>query len=142
MKQLLIVLLAALVSCNSQQTEDQHQNHSAKDEDRTAIVLSNNGAKWKADDATKKNVAAMMQVLGESRYADASNRMQLHTNLKTTIDTLIKECRMKGPEHDALHVWLENVLDELKDLKEGDEEYDENYATLKKAVSNFYQSFE
>lgn len=143
MKQLLIIVLAAFVSCNNQQTAEQHGNKTASDkEDKVATVPSNSGAKWKADEATKKNVSAMVQVVSDSTYADAGKRKQLYATLKAKIDTLVKECSMKGAEHDALHVWLENVLEGLKELKEEDDEYSEAYAALKKDISNFYQSFE
>jgi len=143
MKLLLVMLLATLVSCNSRQTAEQHESHAANGkEDKVATVPLNSGVKWKADEATKKNVLAMAQVVNDSIYADAGNRKQLSSALQAKIDTLVKECTMKGAEHDALHVWLENVLKDLKELKEEDEEFSEAHAALKKDVSNFYQSFE
>lgn len=143
MKQLLIMVLAACISCTSQQTAEQHENNTSNDnQDEVVTVPLNSGAKWKADEATKKNVAAMVQVVSDSTYADAGKRKQLCANLKTKIDTLVKECSMKGAEHDALHVWLEKVLKDLKELKEDDDEYSEAYAALKKDIANFYQSFE
>ncbi|WP_218330809.1 hypothetical protein [Hydrotalea lipotrueae] len=143
MKQLLIILLVAFVSCTNQQTAEQHEYNTGNDKlEKVVTVPLNNSAKWKADEATKKNVAAMVQVVRDSTYADAGKRIQLYTNLKTKIDTLVKECSMKGAEHDALHVWLEKVLKDLKELKEDDDEYGEAYAALKKDIANFYQSFE
>jgi hypothetical protein len=143
MKQLLVMMLATFLSCNSEQTAEQRGNKPVNDkEDKVATVPLNNSAKWKADEATKKNVIAMVQVVNDSTYADAGKRKQLYTSLKAKIDTLVKECSMKGAEHDALHVWLENVLEDLKKLKEEDNEYSQAYAALKKDISNFYQSFE
>ena len=98
--------------------------------------------KWKADEATKKNVAAMMQIVADSTYTDAAKRVQLYTNLRARIDTLVQQCTMKGPEHDALHVWLEKVLEDLKELKVENPEHRKVYTTLKKDVGSFYQSFE
>jgi hypothetical protein len=143
MKQLLIVLLAAFVACNSEQTAEQHENNSAShSEDKVAIIPLNNGARWKADEATKKNVAAMAQVVRDSSYADAGNRNRLYVDLKAKTDTLIKECRMQGAAHDALHIWLEKLLEDLKELKEDDDEYNKSHAALKKDIADFYQSFE
>jgi len=138
------MVLAAFVSCTSQQTAEQDENKTANNsEDKIVTVTLNSGAKWKADEATKKNVTAMIQVVSDSTYADAGKRKQLYTKLKTKIDTLVKECSMKGAEHDALHMWLEKVLKGLKELKEeDDDEYSEVYAALKKDIANFYQSFE
>ena len=143
MKQLLIIFLAVFVSCTNQAAPEQQENKSAHDHmDTLATTPLNNGNKWKADEVTKKNVAAMAQVLADTKYAEASNSKLLYTNLQARIDTLVKECGMKGPEHDALHVWLEKVLKDLKEVKEGDDEYNEAYATLRKDVASFYQSFE
>jgi hypothetical protein len=30
---------------------------------------------------------------------------------------MIQECKMKGPDHDALHHWLEPLLKETNELK-------------------------
>lgn len=137
-------MLAALASCSSQQTAEKQESKVANESIETvATVPMNNGIKWKADEATKKNVAAMVQIVADTTYADASKRKLLYTNLQTKIDALVKECSMKGAEHDALHVWLEKVLKDLKEVKENDDdEYSEAYAILKEDVTSFYHTFE
>lgn len=143
MKSILIIVLAAFISCTSQPSTEQQENKTANEnKDRVATTPLNNGTKWKADEATKKNVAAMVQVVADTTYADASKRKLLYTNLQARIDTLVKECSMKGAEHDALHVWLEKVLKDLKEVKEDDDEYNEAYAALKKDIAVYYQYFE
>ena len=98
--------------------------------------------KWKADDATRKNVAALTRVVNDDRYADEKMRAQLITDLQGEIDNLVKECTMKGPDHDALHVWLEQVLQDVKALKEPKNEYAEAYAALRRDVDGFSDAFE
>lgn len=143
MKQFLIIVLAAFMSCNSQQAAEKQENSEANEPaDTTATVPLNNNNKWKADEATKKNVAAMLQVVRDTSYAHAFNRKLLYTNLKSQVDTLVKECTMQGAAHDALHTWLQKVLEDLKELKEDDEEYSEAYAALKKDIAAFYEAFE
>ena len=143
MKQLLIIFLVAFVSCADQTSTEQQENKTPNNnKDTLATAPLNKGSKWKADEVTKKNVAAMVQVLADTSYADGSKRMVLYTKLQARIDTLVKECSMKGAEHDALHVWLEKVLKDLKEVKEDNDEYNEAYAALKKDVASFYQSFE
>jgi hypothetical protein len=143
MKQLLIILLVAIVSCTNRPSGEQQENKTANDSENTvATVPSNSGTKWKADEATKKNVAAMEQVVNDTAYSDASKRKQLYTNMMSKVDTLVKQCSMKGAEHEALHAWLQKVLKDLKELKEEKNEYREAYATLTKDVKNFHQSFE
>jgi hypothetical protein len=143
MKSLLIIVLAAFISCTSQPSTEHQENKTANEnKDTVATPPLNNGSKWKADEATKKNVAAMVQVVTDTTYADAAKRNLLYTSLQARIDTLVKECSMKGTEHDALHVWLDKVLKDLKEVKEDDDEYNEAYAALKKDVASFYQTFE
>ena len=145
MKQLLIVMLVALVSCTSKQAAEQVESKTVNDNKHTVTTVPlNNGAKWKADEATRKSVSAMMQIVTDTTYADPAKRQQLYTNLQAKIDKLVQECRMKGAEHDALRVWLEKVMKDLKELKEeeGDDEYRAAYAALKMDVASFYQAFE
>ena len=47
-----------------------------------------------------------MKVINDNS-ADAANKMagsQLAAQLQLRIDTLVAQCKMKGPEHEALHV--------------------------------------
>lgn len=102
----------------------------------------NKGAKWKSDEATSKNVAAIVNVINDSSNMGPNNRAQLTKQLQIRIDTLVQQCKMKGPDHDALHVWLEQVLHDLKEMKAGDHEYEKSYGALKKDVESFYVFFE
>lgn len=142
MKQLIVLLIAFLASCNNPKSSEQEEGKKTNETEHHLAVPLNNGAKWKADEATKKNVAAIVQVVNDSAYADAMNRKQFYSSLQTGIDTLINQCKMKGAEHDALHVWLEKLLDDVKEIKKEDEEYGEAYASLKRDVGSFYEFFE
>ena len=115
--------------------------------DATASVVHNSlqlnkGVKWKADEATRKNVAAFVNVINDSSNMEQNNRGQLAKQLQIRIDTLVQQCKMKGPDHDALHVWLEQVLHDLREVKAGDHDYQKSYAALKRDVENFYAFFE
>ena len=137
------MVLSAIVSCTSKQTAHQHDNNPPYDSGHKVVTIPlNSGIKWKADEATKKNVAAMVQVVNDNKYAEAGKRKELYTNLKEKIDTLVKECSMKGAEHDALHLWLGKVIKDLKELKEEGNEYSKAYPALKTDIANFYESFE
>ena len=143
MNKILFILSFLLIACSNNKTKD---NASHKDQHEESEVTStslklNNGAKWKSDDATRKNVAAISKIINDSSR-DVNNRPQLVKLLQARIDTLVMQCKMKGPEHDALHVWLNQVLHNLKELKEsGDGEYEKSYAALKKDVDGFYDFF-
>jgi ABC-type enterochelin transport system substrate-binding protein len=143
MKKLLIILSLAFTACtNTEKTEQQTSKHEHESENTATTVPINTNTKWKADEPTKRNVAAMMAVVHDSSYADAGKRMQLYAALKTKVDTLINQCRMKGPDHDALHGWLEKVLDDMKELKKEGANYSEAYAALKKDIDSFNTLFE
>jgi len=142
MKKLLIFLIVAVAACTNQSNTEQQANKTAIEEESTAAAPLNNGSKWKADEATKKNVAEMAQVVNDTIYADATKRMQLYATLQTKIDTLVKQCSMQGAEHDALHVWLKNVLKDMKELKDENDEYNEVYADLKRDIGKFNDWFE
>ena len=70
MKQLLLILLVAFASCISRQGAEQ-QDNKTENENTVAKVPLSSKAKWKTDEATKKNVAAMTQIITDSAYADA-----------------------------------------------------------------------
>ena len=143
MKKFIIVIIAAMTACTSSVKTDPHGTAKSSElQDATTAAELNNGRKWKADDATKTNVAAMMHVISDSSYADAAKRKELHANVQGKIDSLISQCRMKGAQHDALHTWLEKVLKDMKALKEEENDYSEAYATLKKDIESFYVLFE
>src|SRR6476620_7236292 len=103
MKQLLILWLVA-ASCTSQQSATEPTKEKASTHTDTAVVTKTmTGEKWKADDVTKKNVAAMQQVVNDSKYASKENGKELYARMQSGVDTLIAQCKMQGAAHEALH---------------------------------------
>ena len=143
MKQLWILVLVGLLSCGSPPSAEHDHAKAISDHQHGVPVVPLNGEmKWKADDATKKNVAALRRVVNDDRYKDEKMRAQLVRMIEGEIDNLVKECTMKGPDHDALHVWLERVLQDVKALKEQKHGYAEAYAALQRDVDGFDDAFE
>jgi hypothetical protein len=142
MKKLLLSMIVVMAACTSDVKTEQSTNENPKEKEHSATAVPlNNVNKWKADQATRQHVADMIQVVNDSTYAEATKREQLYTTLQTKIDTLVKQCRMQGADHDALHVWLEKVIKDMKELKEEDD-YSANYAALKKDIMDFTNLFE
>lgn len=147
MNKIVLILSVFFISCadtasHGHEATDEHETHGKSAEKETAVLQLNNGAKWKADDATRQNVAALSQVADNSRNEGFANRDRLSAELKSALDTLVKQCKMKGPDHDALHVWLETVMQDVKDLKTVNEsEYPEVHARLKKDINSFHDYF-
>lgn len=150
MNRLLVILSILMYACSGnvaskEPANTEHHQHQGEVVGKTSKGLSlNNGAKWKSDEPTRKNVAALIKLVNDSTiYNDKS---KLAMRLQEGIDTLIKQCRMKGPEHDALHVWLEKVMQDLNNLKQAekkaDQEFKESLVFLKTDLESFHDYFD
>lgn len=152
MNKILVILSFIMIACSNNASQeqtvdkDEHKKHDTVTKEAHlsthTTTHTNKGGKWKADEATKKNVAAIVKIINDGSNLGESNRAKLTMQLQAGIDTLVQQCRMKGPDHDALHVWLEGVLHDVKEMKEGDNDYQKSYAVLKKDVESFYTQFE
>lgn len=94
--------------------EEAHQHEDAKE------LALNNGKKWTVDESTR-NHAQVLTTLAKGFEAENTKDLNAYHGFADKVDTelqaLIKACTMKGPDHDALHLWLEPVLEGTKDLK-------------------------
>jgi hypothetical protein len=102
----------------------------------------NNNAKWHTDDATKENVVAMTIVINDSNNVGYNRSEQLVRQMQSRIDALLQQCKMKGADHDALHLWLELVMRDLKNVRASEDGYQKSYAALKSDVESFDVYFE
>ena len=50
-------------------------------------------------------------------FPSINNYQVLGNDLSNDVDTLIQQCKMKGDEHEALHKWLEPILNLSGQLK-------------------------
>ena len=143
MNKMIIILTVFIAACTSQVQTDKERNENSNNREITATeVQLNNGQKWKADETTKQNVAALVSIISDSSYANASKKGELSDAMQRKVNTLVSQCSMKGADHDALHVWLETIVKDMKDLKRGDNQYSAAYSVLKKDIANFYEFFE
>lgn len=121
----ILAVTSLLLACNSnseqekstvpESTTDQHEHG----EKGSELVL-NNGAKWKADSVTNRNVIDLRTIADNFRILpspSAGEYQILSNDLNNALNKMIKECKMTGPDHDALHQWLEPVLKETNELK-------------------------
>jgi hypothetical protein len=152
MKKVLLTLLATgfLLACNpgkkpsennpSIQTGEDHQGQEKKPE---GLVL-NNGSKWKADSTTMLNVALLQNIVSKAKKESIENYEQTAVLLEDGLNKMVKECKMKGADHDALHKWLEPLMEKTNKLKK--QSNVESAATLlseiEKQVTLFPQYFE
>ena len=92
----------------------QHENSSEK------LVL-NNGAKWKVDGSTNGNVDNLKLILKGFDYGTDKSlkayKIAGH-RLQNGLAKMIKECRMQGSNHLALHKWLEPFMAQAAKLEQ------------------------
>ncbi|MBB6611625.1 hypothetical protein H7F15_11300 [Pontibacter sp. Tf4] len=123
MKNVLLICMFALglAACSHQHPEEatDHTAHNAP----TALAL-NGQERWQADEATNANIAQLQELMQEHLSQPDTNSLEavneLGHVLQLGFDEVFKECRMKGPEHDMLHVYLMPMLDDLKAIKQPD----------------------
>jgi len=127
---LMLSLSLLLFSCNSSgdktiQTADtaikeNHAEYEGEHEKASASGLSlNNGAKWQTDKSTRTHVSGLMDSLHafNAKPPEDHDAYKLFaTSMQKEMEGLIKNCKMKGPDHEALHLWLHPVLQDIKNL--------------------------
>ena len=130
MKQILTLLVViSFVACNPDREDYEvkephvHETKGTEQSHEKKLML-NNGSKWQADSSTKMNVNKLKLVAEQYEKSDKSFE-QLKVagiELQKSTEELIRECRMKGKDHDALHLWLEPLLQEIKALNAASDE--------------------
>jgi len=114
-KSILIVLLLITASCsNNQSKSDAKETQLHVTETNQTQLQLNNGQKWKLDEATRQNMKEIKAHISQASHASgglSGDELEKHA------DKLIKECRMTGPDHDALHAWLGTFLQHVQALK-------------------------
>jgi hypothetical protein len=125
MKKVLLSLMVfgLLLACNQGNKDagdahtpapaEKHEEH----ESRAVALALNNGAKWKADSSTKSNVAFLQNIAASAKKENLEGYHATAEQLQEGLNKMVKECKMKGPDHDALHKWLEPLMETTKDLK-------------------------
>ncbi|HLF46007.1 MAG TPA: hypothetical protein VI548_06260 [Chitinophagaceae bacterium] len=152
MKKLLAILSVTgfLLACNPGNEKEKNavtdpvtENHPEHAEKATGLIL-NNGAKWKADSTTWVNAANLQTIVSGAKKESPENYLQTSTRLLEGLDKMVKECKMQGADHDALHQWLMPLMEKTKNLKTVTSV--ENAATIlleiEKKVNLFPQYFE
>ncbi len=125
------------------QTEKTTINAAGGNEAVNGLTL-NNGAKWQADASTNKNVSALSSIVSASQPVTLDDYKNTGKTLQGGIDVMISECRMQGPDHDALHHWLEPLMEENKKLESASslEQGKKSYDFVNNQINIYPQYFE
>lgn len=152
MKQILTILLATslLLACNAGNEKEKITTTAPAAETianhaEQAIGLTlNNGAKWKADSTTLLNVALLQQLISGAKKESLGNYLQTAAGLQEGINKMVSECKMKGADHEALHHWLEPIMEKTKELKNANniETVSTIFGEIEKQLNLFPQYFE
>lgn len=112
---LLLVLGAfAFAACGH---DDNHPaNDHAHGDAAGATLTLNDGKKWQADQHTNDAMAGIGKALAEQPASTTEELNTLGRELKTRVDALVQGCTMTGPEHQQLHVFLEEFIPAVQHL--------------------------
>lgn len=130
----IIILLATtllfFVSCKDQSKESdatttietrhetEHTAGPAMANDWMSEIQLNDGSKWMANPETNEGVAKMQSLLKTSAPKNLTDYHTIADTLNHEKNYVIKECTMKGPSHENLHVWLLPLMEKIEALKD------------------------
>lgn len=150
MKKLLILLcISSLLACTNAETEKEETLQTTRDthHDEATTLALNNGAKWKSDENTNKNVAELEATVSRTTVNQPKLTADFTTiadSLQTGLDKMVKECRMQGPDHQALHQWLEPLMKNVKELKAAgnEDQASKLISNINQQLNEYHQYFE
>lgn len=124
-----IIFAFVFVIFASCQNDTSHSTHNHEVELTSEAIHSipenPNGGKWIADAPTHENAGLLAEVVQKTEALPdpgLSDYLNAGKELQEGINKLVSECRMKGPDHDALHGWLEPLIEMVKDLNSATED--------------------
>lgn len=148
---LFFLTIGIFQSCNTAekkeakvQSEETTINNTVNENEAVNGLTLNNGAKWQADASTNKNVSALSSIVSASQPVTLEEYKNTGKTLQAGIDVMISECRMQGPDHDALHHWLEPLMEENKKLESASslEQGKESFDFVNNQINIYSQYFE
>lgn len=160
---LLFVSLAGFFSCHNQggeapvRTGDSisshavYEEHVAADsshaEEEGGNLSLNNGKKWKTDAGTEANVQKMKKAIADfssRKEAALGDYRNFGKDFQALINDLLKNCRMTGPDHEALHKWLFPLMGETGKLSASGtlQAAEQHFKSLKAQLDIYDQYFE
>ena len=118
-----LVISGFLLACHTENHKDQNTaiastagNHAEHAEKATELTL-NHGAKWKADSTTVANITLLQNIVSIAKKENLENHLQTADALQEGLNKMVRECKMKGADHEALHIWLEQMIAMINDFK-------------------------
>lgn len=155
------ILAAFLVSCNETKekkestetvevTETVHEHHvgdiaevDGMDNSWVNEIQLDNGKKWDANIETTEGVDKMMKMIESRETKTVEDYHSLASELNEMKNYVVKECTMKGPSHDNLHVFLHPLIEKIDALGKVAtvEQGAEITESIKKNLEGYYDYF-
>ena len=133
---------------HSTESHDHGHDHGteAHSHDEAATTEINTSGKWIANVETYDAFNNMNQVIKGfwESSEDTRNYAYLSEELSYQTDYMIKNCSMKGEDHDELHKILHPVLTEIETIKNAPsyEEADASIKKIEELIATFFEKFD
>ncbi|GGG12840.1 hypothetical protein [Pontibacter amylolyticus] len=142
---IIAIFLASLTSMCGTERDLETEHTEVVHEEQTLAL--NGTERWKADEPTNRHMAQLQGMVQEFNAQAENNSAaaynDLGTSMKAEMQQLFKDCRMKGPAHDMLHVYLMPLVEDVNLLAEKDEHQSEAaFARVSERLKEYNQYFE
>lgn len=122
MKKTLFILFftALFISCNQSSNQKDSDKGDSHDHHETTELTLNNGAKWQADTMTNLHLLRLKSIANQFKDDPNPAIEQYHilsSDVKEELNSLIKDCTLKGATDEALHKWMHPILSQILELK-------------------------
>lgn len=149
---IVLIGIFVLTACNTANppsdvaTDNAHSETVSEHMEPAATLTLNQGKKWLSDENTRNHVNKLSDILSafsSKSRSGISEYQSLASDVQTELNGLIKDCKMSGPDHDALHIWLEPVLNSTAKLKDSQtmEDAEALVESLVKEINKFNTYF-
>lgn len=158
----LAIISALLIGCNETKTKEvntdivetaegihEHEMNDIASENQTINnswvdeIELDNGNKWEANLETNEGVKKMLNILKSTETKTIEDYHKLASKLNDVKNFVVKECTMKGPSHDNLHVFLHPLIEKIEALGKASTttEGSEITASIKENLEGYYNYF-
>lgn len=96
--------------------EDNGDDMAAMDNSWVNEINLDNGNKWEANKETNQGVDKMLSLVQTSEQKTVEDYQSLAKDLNEAKNFVVKECTMKGPSHDNLHIFLHPLIEKIEAL--------------------------
>lgn len=145
-------LLLLVLACKNDHATGQNAGTSSTDKsvERNQSMGTpslKNGVRWKADSNTNKNVRILLTMV-QKFNADPDKSVKAYNNvakeMEEALNNIVTDCRMQGSAHEALHQWLEPLIQKVSELRKTSKHAEgaQLWATIQNQVILYTRYFE